>query len=71
MEVDRVSQMNGVGRDNVPSWPKTANRRRKFVENIEDPESEAGAEASEQEESAEKQPADQDNDRGGALNVIA
>ena len=38
MEVDRVSQMNGVGREGSPSWPKRANRRRRFVETLEDPE---------------------------------
>lgn len=37
MEVDRVSQMNGVGREGSPSWPKRANRRRRFVETLEDP----------------------------------
>jgi len=38
MEVDRVSQMNGVGREGSPSWPKRASRRRRFVETLEDPE---------------------------------
>jgi hypothetical protein len=34
MEVDRVSQMGGVGREATPSWPKNPARRRKFAEEL-------------------------------------
>ncbi len=40
MEVDRISQMGGVGRDSNPPWQNSAKRRRKFVEEIQPPESE-------------------------------
>lgn len=71
MEVDRVSRMNGVGRDGVPAWPRAATRRRKFVEEIPEPESESdehepdGALAE-----VQASPEDED-DRGSALSVMA
>lgn len=34
MEVDRISQIGGVGRDATPAWQNSAKRRRKFVEEI-------------------------------------
>jgi hypothetical protein len=36
MEVDRVTQMGGVGRHEVVAWPRAGVRRRKFVEDVED-----------------------------------
>jgi hypothetical protein len=35
MEVDRVSQMGGVGQEQTPSWTRARMRRRKFSEDAE------------------------------------
>lgn len=43
MQVDRVSQMGGVGREPVSAWPTAAKRKRRFVAELEpepDPEAE-------------------------------
>jgi len=53
MEVDRISQMGGVGRDANPAWQNSAKRRRKFVEEIQPPESEEEQPAAEPEEAQE------------------
>ncbi|HEX4008094.1 MAG TPA: hypothetical protein VHX60_18110 [Acidobacteriaceae bacterium] len=58
MEVDRVSQIGGVGRDGVPAWPTGQVRRRKFVEEIAEPESEAAEDGSDEEASAESNESD-------------
>ena len=40
MDIDRVPQMNGVGREPAPVWPKSARQRRKpaSTESAGDPE---------------------------------
>ena len=40
MEVDRVSQMGGVGQEQTPSWTRSKMRRRKFAEEAEPAETE-------------------------------
>jgi hypothetical protein len=65
MEVDRVSQMGGVRPEGVAAWPQRENRRRKFVEEV--PESESEAE----EHAAATETPERDADRGGALDVMA
>jgi hypothetical protein len=66
MEVDRVSQMGGVGPDAIPAWQQRENRRRRFTEEV--PESEA--EASER-EAAAAEPSDAAEGRGTAFNGVA
>jgi hypothetical protein len=61
MDVDRISSMGGVGQEQTPSWTREKMRRRKFAENVE-PETDSEAPA---------QPAEQDDDHDGALDVIA
>jgi hypothetical protein len=64
MEVDRVSRMGGVGRDGAPAWPKGATRRRKFVEEIAEPERET-------EESPAPATAEAEVEGTGAVDVMA
>jgi hypothetical protein len=69
MEVDRVSRMGGVGRESVPAWPKSALRRRKFVEEIEEPQIEA--EDEDREDAQEAGPGESDESTTGELDVMA
>ena len=72
MEVDRVSQMGGVGRDNVPAWPKATTRRRKFVEEIPEPETEEpGEDRVAETNNPEPDQPEPGEDRGGSLDVMA
>jgi hypothetical protein len=69
MEVDRISQMGGVGREAVPAWTKSAQRRRRVTEEDGEPEhhdEDAAAEPSTEQELA----APEDPDRG-LLDVMA
>jgi hypothetical protein len=61
MEVDRVSQMGGVGQEGQTAWSGTRAKRRKFVEELPEPESDTEEEP---EPSA-------DNNREGGLDVLA
>lgn len=66
MEVDRVTQMGGVGRHEVVAWPRAGVRRRKFVEDVEDLDGEdleGSAEAADEEE--------REDGHDGALDVMA
>jgi hypothetical protein len=65
MEVDRVSQIGGVRQEADPSWTREKMRRRKFVEELPVPESEA--EETEQNET----PDAKDEKHKGALDVMA
>ena len=69
MEVDRVSRMGGVGQESVPAWPNSALRRRKFVEEIEEPQSEA--ENEDREDAQEAGPVESDESTTGELDVMA
>ena len=42
MEVDRISQMGGVGHDASPAWQRSARRRRKFSEEVDEPQPDDG-----------------------------
>ncbi|HSY03076.1 MAG TPA: hypothetical protein VK819_13010 [Acidobacteriaceae bacterium] len=66
MEVDRVTEMGGVGRHEVVAWPRAGVRRRKFVEDVEDLDEEdleGAAEAAGE--------ADAEDGHDGALDVMA
>lgn len=60
MDVDRISEVGGVGPEPTPSWTREKMRRRKFVEDI--PPEVEGSEDSEP---------PQDEDHSGQLDVIA
>jgi hypothetical protein len=66
MEVDRISRMGGVRPEAIPAWQQSANRRRKFVEEVPESESEA-----EEREEAAAEAADPAEDRGTELDVVA
>jgi hypothetical protein len=63
MEVDRVTEMGGVGRHEVVAWPRAGVRRRKFVEDVEDLD---GEDLESSNEVVEKE-----DERDGALDVMA
>jgi hypothetical protein len=62
MEVDRVTQMGGLGRHEVVAWPRAGVRRRKFVEDVEDLDGEPEEAASDLE---------REDGHDGALDVMA
>jgi hypothetical protein len=64
MEVDRISQMGGVGHEGSPAWARGKMRRHKFAGEVDPAEGEV-----EQEEVAE--PVELDEDHDGALDVMA
>jgi hypothetical protein len=64
MEVDRISQMGGVGHEASPSWTRGKMRRHKFVEEVELSESEA-------EEQTAAEAVEMDEEHDGGLNVMA
>lgn len=66
MEVDRVTRMGGVGRDEVPAWPGTK-RRRKFVE---EGEKEPGEETEMKDEESSAGPGEE-NEHSGGVDVMA
>ncbi|HUB20050.1 MAG TPA: hypothetical protein VL990_15520 [Acidobacteriaceae bacterium] len=50
MDVDRITRMSGVGQEQNPLWTRQKVRRRKFAEEVApEAETEAGAEAVEEE----------------------
>lgn len=69
MEVDRISQMGGVGREAVPAWTKSAQRRRKLRE--EDGEPEHHDEEDTAELATEQEPATPEDPDRGLLDVMA
>ena len=84
MDVDRVSQMNGVGREATPVWTKSSRRRRKSVpgkSTADDPEEEnAGAESYPAESDLRGEPHVEDESahdeeaeaaEGGSISLIA
>jgi hypothetical protein len=72
MEVDRVTQMGGLVRDGVPSWPKSAPRRRKFTTEVEEEVSdEEEAETAELAAGSESETQEEEKERGCALDVMA
>lgn len=80
MEVDRIAGMGGVGQEANPAWQRAARRRRKFREEVEEPETElenpeeAGADQSDSGrpfgDAAEPGAAD-DGEAGGFFSVVA
>lgn len=71
MDVDRIAGMSGLGQGDT-AWPGTRVRRRKFVEEVEPAESEAEeAEREEEERAREKRAVEQEEGRGGSLNLLA
>ena len=72
MEVDRVTQMGGLGRDGVPAWPKSAPRRRKFTAEVEEEVSgEEEAETAEPAAGNEAESPEEEQESGRALDVMA
>jgi hypothetical protein len=71
MDVDRIAGMSGLGQSDT-AWPNTRVRRRKFMEEVAPAESEAEeAEREEHELAEEKKAAEQEEGRGGRLNLMA
>lgn len=80
MEVDRVAQMGGVGREATPTWPRSAKRKRRFVEEIEpaasDPEEEnlpedAGNPSEVKTEENIPSESDGESEEGGLIDLMA
>lgn len=62
MEVDRVPGMGGVDHDATPSWNANRAKRRKFVEEVPEPEPDSPQEDA---------PQDEEEKHEGGLDVIA
>jgi len=77
MDIDRVPQMNGVGREATPTWPKSGQQRRKPVptESTGDPEAESAEtefEAAEAQAEDEMEPdEDAEATEGSRINLMA
>jgi hypothetical protein len=71
MEVDRVTQMGGVGHEAAPVWQKSSQRRRKFTQDASTPEHHDEDAPPDQSPDPESTDPDPDDKHSGLLDVMA